>query len=146
MKTINIQIQTTHVDEQVLVDQVSKLAEAINRDTAVVSVQVVASEYSSSQIHHAALDPQPYREPILTGECVRWEENPQVSVPTPEDLAEIMADVMAGYERFAFTYQSAEDIRQRAWELAIEALDRYEPDKGPLLNFLRVNVRNRLLK
>lgn len=65
--------------------------------------------------------------------------------PTPEDLVAIMPEVMAGYERFAFTYQGAEDIRQRAWVLAIEALDRYEPEKGPLLNFLRVNVRNRLL-
>jgi len=45
---------------------------------------------------------------------------------------------------FRFGYYSADDIFQEAWIIAIEGLNRYSVQKGPLENFLWIHVRNRL--
>lgn len=67
---------------------------------------------------------------------------------TSEQLVEIMKRVVSGYgNKFRFTIQECEDIEQRAWELALEALakNKYDPAKADLEHFLRVHVRNRLI-
>lgn len=46
--------------------------------------------------------------------------------------------------KFKFGFYDTEDIKQEAFLIAIEGLDRYEDDK-PLENFLFVHVRNRLI-
>lgn len=46
--------------------------------------------------------------------------------------------------KFKFGYYDIDDIKQEAYIIAIEGLERYEDDK-PLENFLFVHVRNRLI-
>jgi DNA-directed RNA polymerase specialized sigma24 family protein len=46
--------------------------------------------------------------------------------------------------KFKFGFYDIEDIKQEAFIIAIEGLERYEEDK-PLENFLFVHVRNRLI-
>jgi len=45
--------------------------------------------------------------------------------------------------KFQFAYYTPEDIKQEAFIIAMEALDRYD-GKRPLENFLAVHVKNRL--
>jgi len=45
--------------------------------------------------------------------------------------------------KFRFGYYEVEDMRQEAFIIAMDALDRYD-EKRPLENFLAVHVNNRL--
>jgi hypothetical protein len=57
------------------------------------------------------------------------------------DTIERVADRYA--HKFQFGFYTAEDIRQEAFMLGMEALDRYDPSR-PLENFLAVHINNRL--
>ena len=46
--------------------------------------------------------------------------------------------------KFRFGYFTAEDIKQEAFIIAVEALDRYDSNR-PLENFLSTHVKNRLI-
>ena len=65
---------------------------------------------------------------------------------TDDELVAIMKEAVVGYGRkFAFTYQGVEDVEQRAWELALEGLAKFDESKGDVRHFLRVHIRNRLI-
>lgn len=57
------------------------------------------------------------------------------------DTIERVADRYA--HKFQFGFYTAEDIKQEAFMLGMEALDRYDPSR-PLENFLAVHINNRL--
>tara|TARA_R110000744_G_scaffold99106_1_gene191456 strand:+ start:306 stop:860 length:555 start_codon:yes stop_codon:yes gene_type:complete len=57
------------------------------------------------------------------------------------DTIERVADRYA--HKFQFGFYTAEDIKQEAFMLGMEALDRYDPSR-PLENFLAVHISNRL--
>jgi DNA-directed RNA polymerase specialized sigma24 family protein len=71
-------------------------------------------------------------------------------MPLPHDIPE--ADFLRAVDEvvnsvarnFAFAHYYAEDVRQEARLMALEALPRYDPSR-PLANFLHVHIRNRLL-
>ena len=46
--------------------------------------------------------------------------------------------------KFKFGYFTAEDIKQEAFIIAVDALDRYD-ERRPLENFLSAHVKNRLI-
>ncbi len=63
---------------------------------------------------------------------------------TEEQVIETINKVVSRYaNRFRFGYYDADDIKQEAFIIAMEALDRYDNDR-PLENFLAVHVKNRL--
>jgi len=63
---------------------------------------------------------------------------------TEEQVVATINKVVSRYaNRFRFGYYDADDIRQEAFIIAMEALDRYDNDR-PLENFLAVHVKNRL--
>ena len=65
---------------------------------------------------------------------------------TEEEIVQIINRVVAALAyNFKFGYYDYEDMKQEGFVFAIEALPRYNPDIGPLENFLRSHVRNRFL-
>ena len=61
-----------------------------------------------------------------------------------KEVLEIITKVASRYaHKFRFGYFEADDIRQEAVIIAMEALERYEEGR-PLENFLAVHVKNRL--
>lgn len=62
---------------------------------------------------------------------------------TEESVFKVIDKVCTKFDKFKFSIYSAEDIRQEAFILCVEALERYT--EGPLENFLSVHVRNRLI-
>lgn len=44
----------------------------------------------------------------------------------------------------AFAYYESEDVYQEIWCMCLEALDRYDPEIGPIENYLVTHVTNRL--
>ena len=63
---------------------------------------------------------------------------------TENEVLEIINKVASRYaHKFRFGYFEADDIRQEAVIIAMEALERYEEGR-PLENFLAVHVKNRL--
>ena len=63
---------------------------------------------------------------------------------TEKEVLEIINKVASRYaHKFRFGYFEADDIRQEAVIIAMEALERYEEGR-PLENFLEVHVKNRL--
>lgn len=63
---------------------------------------------------------------------------------TQEQVVETINKVVNRYaHKFKFGYYEADDIRQEAFIIAMEALDRYDEER-PLENFLSVHVKNRL--
>ena len=63
---------------------------------------------------------------------------------TEKEVLEIINKVASRYaHKFRFGYFEADDIRQEAVIIAMEALERYEEGR-PLENFLAVHVKNRL--
>lgn len=63
---------------------------------------------------------------------------------TQEEVLEIINKICDRYAyKFKFGYFEPEDIRQEAFIIALDALDRYEEGR-PLENFLAVHVKNRL--
>ena len=63
---------------------------------------------------------------------------------TEEQVVATINKVVSRYaNRFRFGYYDADDIKQEAFIIAMEALDRYDNDR-PLENFLAVHVKNRL--
>lgn len=63
---------------------------------------------------------------------------------TEEEVVETINKVVNRYAyRFKFGYYDTDDIKQEAFIIAMEALDRYDNDR-PLENFLAVHVKNRL--
>jgi DNA-directed RNA polymerase specialized sigma24 family protein len=63
---------------------------------------------------------------------------------TQNEVLEIINKICDRYAyKFKFGYFEPEDIRQEAFIIALDALDRYEEGR-PLENFLAVHVKNRL--
>ena len=63
---------------------------------------------------------------------------------TEHEVLEIINKICDRYAyKFKFGYFEPEDIRQEAFIIALDALDRYEEGR-PLENFLAVHVKNRL--
>ena len=63
---------------------------------------------------------------------------------TEEQVIETINKVVNRYaHKFKFGFYEADDIRQEAFIIAMEALDRYDENR-PLENFLAVHVKNRL--
>ena len=63
---------------------------------------------------------------------------------TEQEVVDTINKVVNRYaHRFRFGYYDADDIKQEAFIIAMEALDRYDNDR-PLENFLAVHVKNRL--
>ena len=63
---------------------------------------------------------------------------------TENEVTEIINRVASRYAyKFKFGFYTPEDIRQEAFIIAMEALDRYDESR-PLENFLAVHVKNRL--
>ena len=63
---------------------------------------------------------------------------------TEQQVIETINKVISRYiYKFRFGYYESEDIRQEAFIIAMEALERYD-EKRPLENFLAVHVKNRL--
>ena len=63
---------------------------------------------------------------------------------TEEKVLEVIDKIADRYAyKFRFGYFEADDIRQEAKIIAMDALDRYEEGR-PLENFLAVHVKNRL--
>ena len=63
---------------------------------------------------------------------------------TEEQVIQTINKVINRYaHRFRFGYYDADDIKQEAFIIAMEALERYDKDR-PLENFLAVHVKNRL--
>jgi DNA-directed RNA polymerase specialized sigma24 family protein len=63
---------------------------------------------------------------------------------TESEVLEIINKICDRYAyKFKFGYFEPEDIRQEAFIIAVDALDRYEEGR-PLENFLAVHVKNRL--
>ena len=63
---------------------------------------------------------------------------------TEQQVIETINKVISRYiYKFRFGYYESEDIRQEAFIIAMEALDRYDEER-PLENFLAVHVKNRL--
>ena len=63
---------------------------------------------------------------------------------TEQEVVDTINKVVSRYaHRFRFGYYDADDIKQEAFIIAMEALDRYDND-GPLESFLAVHVKNRL--
>ena len=61
-----------------------------------------------------------------------------------EEVLEVINKICDRYAyKFQFGYFEADDIRQEAFIIAVDALDRYEEGR-PLENFLAVHVKNRL--
>ncbi|MBO68826.1 MAG: hypothetical protein CL398_11015 [Acidiferrobacteraceae bacterium] len=63
---------------------------------------------------------------------------------TEDQVIETINKVISRYiYKFRFGYYESEDIRQEAFIIAMEALERYDEER-PLENFLAVHVKNRL--
>ena len=63
---------------------------------------------------------------------------------TEQEVTETINRVASRYAyKFQFAYYTPEDIKQEAFIIAMEALDRYD-DSRPLENFLAVHIKNRL--
>ena len=63
---------------------------------------------------------------------------------TEQQVTETIEKIANRYAyKFQFAYYTPEDIKQEAFIIAMEALDRYD-GKRPLENFLAVHVKNRL--
>ena len=63
---------------------------------------------------------------------------------TKQEVTETIERVASRYAyKFQFAYYTPEDIKQEAFLIAMEALDRYDSSR-PLENFLAVHIKNRL--
>ncbi len=63
---------------------------------------------------------------------------------TESEVLEVINKICDRYaHKFRFGYFESDDIRQEAFIIALDALDRYEEGR-PLENFLAVHVKNRL--
>lgn len=61
-----------------------------------------------------------------------------------QELIEIMGRISSRLARtFKFGYHEIEDMKQQAWQIALQGLEDYDGDR-PLENFLWSHVRNRL--
>lgn len=62
-----------------------------------------------------------------------------------EEVIQTIDEISSRYcEKFKFGYYTAEDIKQEAFIIGIDGLERYD-GSGPLENFLAVHIRNRLI-
>ena len=70
-----------------------------------------------------------------------------MKIPKGMTEAEVLAVINKICDRYAYKFQfgyfEPDDIRQEAFIIAVDALDRYEEGR-PLENFLAVHVKNRL--
>ena len=63
---------------------------------------------------------------------------------TQQEVTETIENICNRYaHKFQFAFYTPDDIRQEAFIIAMEALDRYDSSR-PLENFLAVHVKNRL--
>ena len=63
---------------------------------------------------------------------------------TEKEVTETITKIANRYAyKFQFGYYTPDDIRQEAFIIAMDALDRYDESR-PLENFLAVHVKNRL--
>ncbi len=67
-----------------------------------------------------------------------------VSKKLLEQATPIINQIVKHKRRHKFAYFTREDISQEVWKLALQALRRYRPSRGPLEHYLRVAVNNRL--
>mgnify|MGYP003152389241 CR=1 FL=1 len=61
-----------------------------------------------------------------------------------EELDKIDLVVQRIAPRYTFSGYDVDDIKQEAFIICYNALDRYDPKVGPLENFLSINLSNRL--
>ncbi len=61
-----------------------------------------------------------------------------------EQATPIIRQIARSKRGHQFAYFTGEDISQEVWRLALQALRHYRPRRGPLENYLRVAVNNRL--
>jgi DNA-directed RNA polymerase specialized sigma24 family protein len=69
-----------------------------------------------------------------------------VSKKLLEQATPIIHQIAKHKRRHKFAYFTREDISQEVWRIALQALRHYRPRRGPLENYLRVAVNNRLRK
>ena len=67
-----------------------------------------------------------------------------VSKKLLEQATPIIHQIAKHKRRHKFAYFTREDISQEVWKFALQALQYYRPRRGPLENYLRVAVNNRL--
>jgi len=67
-----------------------------------------------------------------------------VSKKLLEQATPIIRKIAKSKRRHKFAYFTGEDISQEVWTFALQALEHYRPRRGPLENYLRVAVNNRL--
>lgn len=66
--------------------------------------------------------------------------------PKDEEITELILKIADRFAaKFQFGYHDVEDMKQQCCEFALEGLSKYDPDKGPMENFLTVHVRNQLI-
>ena len=64
---------------------------------------------------------------------------------TEQEVLAVIEKIANRYcHKFKFGYFTAEDIKQEAFIIAVDALDRYD-ERRPLENFLSSHVKNRLI-
>ena len=63
---------------------------------------------------------------------------------TPEQTNAVEEVLKGLCSKFRFGYYDEDDMKQEGWIFALDALERYD-GKRPLINFLRVHIRNRFI-
>lgn len=64
---------------------------------------------------------------------------------TEDEILEIIDNVSSRYaQKYSFGYYEPDDIKQEAFILSLEALEKYD-EVRPLENFLAVHIRNKLI-
>lgn len=80
------------------------------------------------------------------GKSSKIKEDTRYRGLTEQEFHLLVKEVIKGYSyRYSFTYQTPEDVEQRAYIHAQEGIKKYDPNKGELKHFLRVHIRNRLM-
>ena len=65
---------------------------------------------------------------------------------TKEQVVQIINKALSGLcEKFRFGYFDKDEMFQEGWLFAMKALEKYDPKKAVLENFLRVHIRNRFI-
>jgi len=62
----------------------------------------------------------------------------------PEDISDIIDTIATRCRNQIFAYYQSSDIYQEVWRMCLEALDRYDPTRGRLENYLATHVSNRM--
>lgn len=68
----------------------------------------------------------------------------KVSKKLMDEAIPIITKIANDNRNNTFAYYTSEDIKQSVWQMCLDALKRYKKNRGPLENFLRAHVSNRL--